>query len=131
MNFRLVCLFSVSQVCELQTDGDNIVPCDFSSLSDVDYGKPCAAPHLQGPTFSKQEYYTKLEELKREHLRNIAELEKLNLSQIKPGQRERQLITCWRQNGEDTERSAKKKETSQTKHGKYISIIVIAIFNTF
>ncbi|XP_042629937.1 protein FAM161A-like isoform X1 [Cyprinus carpio] len=92
-----------TEVCELQTDGDNIVPCDFSSLSDVDYGKPCAAPHLQGPTFSKQEYYTKLEELKREHLRNIAELEKLNLSQIKPGQRERQLITCWRQNGEDTE----------------------------
>ncbi|XP_052475785.1 protein FAM161A-like [Carassius gibelio] len=92
-----------TEVCELQSDGDNIGACDSSSLSDVDYGKPCAAPHLQGPTFSKQEYYTKLEELKREHLRNIAELEKLNLSQIKPGQRERQLITCRSQNGDDTE----------------------------
>ncbi|XP_016377681.1 protein FAM161A-like [Sinocyclocheilus rhinocerous] len=84
-----------TEVCELQSD--------LRSLSDVDCGKPCAAPHLQGPTFSQQEYYTKLEELKREHLRNIAELEKLYLSRIKPGQRERQLITCWRQNGEDTE----------------------------
>ncbi|XP_026114824.1 protein FAM161A-like isoform X2 [Carassius auratus] len=96
-------IFHHTEACELQSDGDNIGACDSSSLSDVDYGKPCAAPHLQGPTFSKQEYYTKLEELKREHLRNIAELEKLNLSQIKPGQRERQLITCRSQNGDDTE----------------------------
>ncbi|RXN29875.1 protein FAM161A-like [Labeo rohita] len=85
--------------CELQSDSDNIAVCNLSSLSDVDYGKPCGAPHL----FSKQEYYTKLEELKREHLRNISELEKLYVSQTKPGQRERQLITCWRQHGEDTE----------------------------
>lgn len=84
--------------------------CDFSSLSDPDYGKPCAAHQLQRPVFSNQEYYTKLEELKREHLRNMAEMEKLYLSQIKPGQRERQLITTyWRQNGEDTERSVIKK----------------------
>ncbi|KAL1257822.1 hypothetical protein QQF64_011066 [Cirrhinus molitorella] len=88
-----------TEECELQSEGDNIAMCDLSTLSDVDYGKPCAAPHQ----FSKQEYYTKIEELKREHLRNIAELEKLYVSQIKPGQRERQLITCWRQNGEDTE----------------------------
>lgn len=75
----------------------------MSSHSDPDNGKPCAAHQLQRPVFSNQEYYTKLEELKREHLKNMAELEKLYLSQIKPGQRERQLITCWRQNGEDTE----------------------------
>lgn len=96
-----VCLLLLSQECELQSDSDNIAVCNLSSLSDVDYGKPCGAPHL----FSKQEYYTKLEELKREHLRNISELEKLYVSQTKPGQRERQLITCWRQHGEDTERS--------------------------
>ncbi|XP_043119683.1 protein FAM161A-like isoform X2 [Puntigrus tetrazona] len=85
-----------------ESEGDTSA-CDLSSLSDVDYGQPCAAPHLQGPVFSKQEYYTKLDELKREHLRNIAELEKVYLSQNKPGQREKQLIACWRQNGEDTE----------------------------
>ncbi|KAK7142404.1 hypothetical protein R3I94_011926 [Phoxinus phoxinus] len=90
---------------EQQSDSENIAVCDFSSLSDPDYGKPCAAHQLQRPVFSNQEYYTKLEELKREHLRNMAEMEQLYLSQIKPGQRERQLITCWRQNGEDTESS--------------------------
>ncbi|XP_016125481.1 protein FAM161A-like [Sinocyclocheilus grahami] len=92
-----------TEECELQSEGDNIEACDLSSLSVLDYGQPCAVPHLQGPVFSKQQYNTKLEELKREHLGNIAELEKVYLSQTKPDQRERQLIACWRQNGEDTE----------------------------
>ncbi len=123
-SFLTVCLLLVSQECELQSEDDNIAACDLSCLSDVDYGLPCADPHLQGPVFSKQEYYTNLEALKRDHLRNIAELEKVKLSQNKPGQRERQLITCWKQNEEDTERFAikKKKEEkkgmSQTEHGK-------------
>lgn len=104
----------VYQECEQRSDSENIAVCDLTSLSDPDYGKPCAAHQLQRPMFSNQEYYTKLEELKREHLRNMAELEKLYLSQIKPGQRERQLITCWRQNGEDTERSVIKKKKKNT-----------------
>jgi len=83
--------------------------CDFSSCSHPDFGKPCAAHQLQRPAFSNQEYYTKLEELKREHLRNMAEMGKLYLSPIRPGQRERQIITFWRKNGEDTERCVIKK----------------------
>ncbi len=94
-SFLTVCLLLVSQECELQSEDDNIAACDLSCLSDVDYGL-----HM-GPVFSKQEYYTNLEALKRDHLRNIAELEKVKLSQNKPGLRERQLITCWKQNEED------------------------------
>lgn len=89
----------------MRSGGENIAVYDLSSLSDPDYGKPHGAHQFQRPVFSNQEYYTKLEELKREHLRNMAELEKLYLSQIKHGQRERQPITCWSENGEDTERS--------------------------
>ncbi|XP_039511082.1 protein FAM161A-like isoform X2 [Pimephales promelas] len=90
---------------EQQSDSETIAVCDFSSCSHPDFGKPCAAHQLQRPAFSNQEYYTKLEELKREHLRNMAEMEKLYLSPIRPGQRERQIITFWRKNGEDTESS--------------------------
>uniref|UniRef100_A0A8C2CSZ3 Protein FAM161A-like n=1 Tax=Cyprinus carpio TaxID=7962 RepID=A0A8C2CSZ3_CYPCA len=76
-----------TEECELQSEGDNIEACDLSSLSDLDYEQPCAS----------------IEELKRKHQRNIAEVGKVHLSQTKPGQGERQLIACWRQNGEDTE----------------------------
>jgi len=40
----------------------------------------------------------------------MAEMEKLYLSPIRPGQRERQIITFWRKNGEDTERCVIKKK---------------------
>ncbi|XP_057200679.1 protein FAM161A-like isoform X2 [Triplophysa rosa] len=68
---------------------------DYScSLTDiVQSTESCAVSHLQRQVLSNQEYYTKLQGLKREHTRNIAELEKLYLNQLAPGQNERQLVS--------------------------------------
>ncbi|XP_073784627.1 protein FAM161A-like isoform X2 [Danio rerio] len=77
---------------------------DYScSLNDIVHHTEYAVHHQQRPVFSNQDYYIKLDELKKEHLRNMAELENLYLSQIRPAQRERPISTSWRHSGEDTE----------------------------
>ncbi|XP_051502387.1 protein FAM161A-like isoform X2 [Myxocyprinus asiaticus] len=104
-----------TEECEQHSEGENTAEsmCDFSSLSASKYGQPFAASHLQRQVFSNQAYNTKLEELKREHLRNIAELEKLYLSKLTPGQRETQLISSRKERQQSIDGGNKKDTESE------------------
>lgn len=71
---------------------------------------------MQRPVLSNHEYYTKLEELKRDHMRNIAELEKLYLNQLTPRETERQLVSSRRERRMSTGKG-NKGETERSVYG--------------
>ncbi|XP_052009051.1 protein FAM161A-like [Xyrauchen texanus] len=106
-----------TEECEHHSEAENTAEslCDFSSLSASKYGQPFAASHPQRQVFSNQAYNTKLEELKREHLRNIAELEKFYQSKFTPGQRERQLISSWRERQQSIDEGKKDTESEHVE----------------
>nr|XP_055028834.1 protein FAM161A-like isoform X1 [Misgurnus anguillicaudatus] len=118
-----------TEQCEQQSDCENTTQgmCDFSTLSDPDCGQSCAVPHLQRQILSNQEYYTKLDELKREHIRNIAGLEKLYLNENTPDVKKRQFVSSRKErqlsNSKEHEEETESEQLELMQVGSKVSAI--------
>ncbi|KAA0711115.1 Protein FAM161A [Triplophysa tibetana] len=113
---------------EQQSDCENTAE-SVCKLYDPDYAQSCAVSHLERQVLTNQEYYTKLQGLKRDHMRNISELEKLYLNQLPPGHIERKIVPSRRERqmstGKGNEGETESEQVELTQVGSKVSAVVL------